>query len=234
MTDGLNLAAAGLEANARGFIDADDYCRTKAATIFAIGDVTGKTQLAHYATAQGIVAAENAVGKKPRRHETLVPNVIFTAPEVATVGLSESDAAAQKRAIKTGKFRFSGLGKGLAAGETTGFVKWIADAESERLLGAAAVGPRATELIADRDDGDPRRVHRARARRNDPRPSDVFGSLDGGRPRVARRKHPCSAAPALADGRARRHDRRAAQCSAFAQRGLTVWGGRAQSRVERR
>ena len=81
VTDGLNLAAAGLEANARGFIDADDYCRTKAATIFAIGDVTGKTQLAHFATAQGIVAAENAVGKKPRRHETLVPNVIFTAPK---------------------------------------------------------------------------------------------------------------------------------------------------------
>ena len=73
MTDGLNLAAAGLEANARGFIDADDYCRTKAAPIFAIGDVTGKTQLAHFATSQGIVAAENAVGKKPRRHERSSP-----------------------------------------------------------------------------------------------------------------------------------------------------------------
>jgi dihydrolipoamide dehydrogenase len=148
VTDGLNLAAAGLETNARGFIDTDAYCRTKAATIFAIGDVTGKTQLAHFATAQGLVAAENAVGTKPRRHETLVPNVIFTAPEVATVGLSESEARAQGRAVKTGKFRFSGLGKGLAAGETTGFVKWIADADSERLLGAAAVGPHATELIA--------------------------------------------------------------------------------------
>jgi dihydrolipoamide dehydrogenase len=62
--------------------------------------------------------------------------------------LSEAEAAVQGRAVKTGKFRFAGLGKGLAAGETTGFVKWIADAESERLLGAAAVGPRATELIA--------------------------------------------------------------------------------------
>ena len=148
VTDGLNLAAADLAPNARGFIETDDYCRTKAATIFAIGDVTGKTQLAHYATAQGIVAAENAVGAKPRRHPTLVPNVIFTAPEVATVGLTEAEAAAQGRAVRTGKFRFAGLGKGLAAGETTGFVKWIADAGSERLLGAAAVGPRATELIA--------------------------------------------------------------------------------------
>jgi dihydrolipoamide dehydrogenase len=148
VTDGLNLGAAGLETNAAGFIETDDYCRTKAATIFAVGDVTGKTQLAHFATAQGLVAAENAVGLKPRRHATLVPNVIFTAPEVATVGLSEAEAAVEKRAVKTGKFRFSGLGKGLAAGETTGFVKWIADADSERLLGAAAVGPHATELIA--------------------------------------------------------------------------------------
>ena len=148
VTDGLALANAGLTTDARGFIDSDDYCRTKAATIFAIGDVTGKTQLAHFATAQGLVAAENAVGLKPRRHPTLVPNVIFTAPEVATVGVSEAEAAAAKRAVKTGKFRFSGLGKGLAAGETTGFVKWIADAASEQLIGAAAVGPHATELIA--------------------------------------------------------------------------------------
>jgi len=148
VTDGLNLAAAGLATDERGFIATDDFCRTKAATIFAIGDVAGKTQLAHYATAQGLIAAENAVSGKPRRHPALVPSVIFTAPEVATVGLSEAEAAAQGKAVKTGKFRFAGLGKGLAAGDATGFVKWIADAASERLLGAAAVGPRATELIA--------------------------------------------------------------------------------------
>jgi dihydrolipoamide dehydrogenase len=148
VTDGLGLENAGLAVNARGFIDTDDYCRTRAATIFAIGDVAGKTQLAHFATAQGLVAAENAVGTKPRRHETLVPNVIFTTPEVATVGLSEAAAKAASRPVKTGKFRFSGLGKGLAAGETTGFVKWIADAATEQLVGAAAVGPHATELIA--------------------------------------------------------------------------------------
>jgi dihydrolipoyl dehydrogenase len=148
VTNGLGLEKAGLSVNARGFIDTDDYCRTKAATIFAVGDVAGKTQLAHFATAQGLVAAENAVGSRPRRHPTLVPNVIFTAPEVATVGVSETDAAGANRAVKTGKFRFSGLGKGLAAGETTGFVKWIADAATEQLIGAAAVGPHATELIA--------------------------------------------------------------------------------------
>ena len=139
VTDGLQLAHAGLAANERGFIETDDYCRTRAATIYAVGDVTGKTQLAHYATAQGITAAENALGPKPRQHETLVPNVIFTSPEIGTVGLSEEDARKQNRAVRTAKFRLAGLGKALAVGETTGFVKWIADAATDQLLGADAV-----------------------------------------------------------------------------------------------
>jgi dihydrolipoamide dehydrogenase len=149
VTEGLNLEQAGLAANQGGFIEADDYCRTRVATIYAIGDVTGKTQLAHYATAQGITAAENALGLKPRAHPTLVPNVIFTSPEVGAAGLSEEDARKQNRAVKIGRFRFGGLGKALAVGETTGFVKWIADAATGQLLGAAAVGPHATELIAE-------------------------------------------------------------------------------------
>jgi dihydrolipoamide dehydrogenase len=149
VTDGLNLANAGVKVTERGFIEADDCCRTNVATIFAIGDVTGKIQLAHYATAQGIAAAENAVSQKPHKHDTIVPNVIFTSPEVGTVGLSEADAKRQGRAVKTAKFRFAGLGKAQAVGETTGFVKWIADAATDRLLGAAAVGPHATELISE-------------------------------------------------------------------------------------
>ena len=141
VTEGLKLENAGVKVTERGFIEADDCCRTNVATIFAIGDVTGKIQLAHYATAQGIAAAENAVSQKPHKHDTIVPNVIFTSPEVGTVGLSEADAKKQGRAIKTAKFRFAGLGKALAVGETTGFVKWIADAATGQLLGAAAVGP---------------------------------------------------------------------------------------------
>ena len=94
VTDGLKLEYAGLKTNERGFIEADDYCRTKVAVIFAIGDVTGKTQLAHYATSQGIIAAGNAIGQQQQRNETLVPNVIFTAPEVGTAGLSEEALAA--------------------------------------------------------------------------------------------------------------------------------------------
>ena len=149
VTDGLKPENAGLTKSQRGYIEADDYCRTKVANIFAIGDVTGKIQLAHYATAQGIAAAENAVQTKLHKHDTIVPNVIFTSPEVGTAGLSEDDAKKQNRAVKTGKFRFAGLGKGIATGETTGFVKWIADATTDQLLGAAAVGPHATELIAE-------------------------------------------------------------------------------------
>ena len=149
VTDGLKPENAGVKVTERGFVEADDCCRTNVATIFAIGDVTGKIQLAHYATAQGIAAAENAVGPKPHKHDTIVPNVIFTAPEVGTVGLSEDDAKKQGRGVKTGKFRFAGLGKALAVGETTGFVKWIADAATDQLIGAAAVGPHATELIAE-------------------------------------------------------------------------------------
>ncbi|MBU6411117.1 MAG: FAD-dependent oxidoreductase, partial [Verrucomicrobia bacterium] len=149
VADRLALENAGLKTNERGFIEADDYCRTAVGNIFAIGDVTGKIQLAHYATAQGIAAAENAVGAKPRKHETIVPNVIFTSPEIGSVGLSEDDAKKQNRAVKTGRFRFSALGKAIALDETTGFVKWIADDATDQLLGAAAVGPRATDLIAE-------------------------------------------------------------------------------------
>ncbi len=149
VTDGLGLENAGLAPSPLGFIETDDYCRTQAATIYAIGNVTGKTQLAHFATAQGITAAENAVGPKPARHETLVPNVIFTSPEIGTVGLSEEDARKANRPVQTGKFRFASLGKALAVGETAGFVKWIADAATGQLLGAAVVGPHATELIAE-------------------------------------------------------------------------------------
>lgn len=148
VTDGLKLENAGLAVDARGYIETDTTCRTKVATIYAIGDVTGKTQLAHYATSQGITAAENAVGPKSNRHEELVPNVIFTAPEIGTVGVCEDDAKRLGRSVKTGKFRFSGLGKAMAAGDTAGFVKWIADADTGRLIGAVAVGPHATELVA--------------------------------------------------------------------------------------
>lgn len=149
VTDGLKLENAGVKTNDKGFIPVDDWGRTNVANIYAIGDVNGRTQLAHNATSQGIIAAENALGNKLGKYESLVPGVIFTQPEVALVGWTEEEAKKAGRAIKTGKFRFGALGKGIATGETTGFVKWIADAGTDQLLGAAAVGPHATELIAE-------------------------------------------------------------------------------------
>jgi dihydrolipoamide dehydrogenase len=149
VTDGLMLENAGLKTSERGYIEADDYCRTAAANIFAIGDVTGKTQLAHYATAQGITAAENALQRAQRKHDTIVPNVIFTSPEIGAVGLTEEAARKQNRAVKVGKFRFGGLGRAIAATQTVGFAKWIADAGTDQLLGAAVVGVHATDLIAE-------------------------------------------------------------------------------------
>jgi dihydrolipoamide dehydrogenase len=149
VTEGLGLENIGLKVDAQGFIEADEFGRTRVANVFAVGDVTGKTQLAHFATSQGIIAAENACGPHLRRNEALVPNVIFTSPEIGTVGLSEEEAKRKGKAVKTGKFHFRGLGRALAVEETAGFVKWIADASTDQLLGAAVVGAHATELIAE-------------------------------------------------------------------------------------
>lgn len=149
VTDGLELENAGLKTDPKGFLTVDDYGRTTAATIYAIGDVTGRIQLAHAATSQGIIAAENACTRNLRKFEALVPAVIFTSPEAAYVGVSEQAADAMGLAVKVGKFPFRALGRALAAGQPDGFVKWVADADSGRLLGAAVVGAHATDLIAE-------------------------------------------------------------------------------------
>ena len=151
-TAGLELEKCGLKPNAKGFIETDADYRTKSPNIFAIGDVNGKYQLAHAATAQGIAAVEAALGSRRlcgQKQVQVIPSCIFTAPEVGVVGMSEQDAAKNNRPVITGKFPFAALGKALASGETTGFVKWIADPESGQLLGAGAVGAHATELIAE-------------------------------------------------------------------------------------
>ena len=149
VTSSLKLENAGLTPNERGFLDVDAYGRTRVATIYAVGDVTGGPLLAHAATSQGLVAAENACGRYLHKNETVVPNCIFTTPEIGTVGLGEQEAQQQGRKIKTGKYLFGALGKALAIGEPMGFVKWVADAETNQLLGAHAVGPHATDLIAE-------------------------------------------------------------------------------------
>ena len=149
VTQELQLENAGLKTSQYGFIEVDEYGVTQASTIHAIGDVTGGPQLAHAATSQGLVAAENACTRHRRKNEKLIPYCIFTSPEVGAVGLTEQDAAKQGREVKTGKFNFGALGKAQAIGHPSGFVKWIADAKTDQLLGAQVIGVQATDLIAE-------------------------------------------------------------------------------------
>ncbi|MDI6774828.1 MAG: dihydrolipoyl dehydrogenase [Verrucomicrobiota bacterium] len=150
VSNGLKLENAGLQATEKGAIEVDEYGRTKVAGVYAVGDCTaGSTHLAHAATAQGTGVADNIVSNARRKLETLAPACIFTSPEIGSVGLTEQKAQEQGVAIEKGKFMFGGLGKAMAAGETSGFVKWIARADTGQLVGAHAVGAHATELIAE-------------------------------------------------------------------------------------
>jgi dihydrolipoamide dehydrogenase len=149
VTQELQIENAGLQVNSQGFIEADEYGRTQVATVYAIGDVTGGPQLAHVATSQGLVAAENACTRHLRKNETCFPYCIFTSPEVGATGLTEQEARQKGLEIKTGRFNFAALGKGLAIDHPAGFVKWVADPKTGPLLGAQAVGVHATELIAE-------------------------------------------------------------------------------------
>tara|TARA_B100000809_G_scaffold225751_1_gene236919 strand:+ start:1934 stop:3313 length:1380 start_codon:yes stop_codon:yes gene_type:complete len=148
-TGKLGLEHAGIATDESGFITVDDFGMTSAATVYAIGDVNGRTQLAHAATSQGITVAENIVRKERTRMETLIPAAVFTSPEIGVVGLTEEEAAATGIDVLTGKFAFAGLGKAIAVGETVGFVKWVADKATDRLLGAHVIGAHATDLIAE-------------------------------------------------------------------------------------
>ena len=149
VTDGLVLEKAGLHANERGCITVDEFCQTNVPNIYAIGDVNGLAQLAHAATSQGLIAASHAAGKTVEPNEYLVPGVIFTSPEVGVVGLTEIEAQKRSVPVKVGRFPFSALGRSIAIGNSVGFAKWIACANTDELLGAAVVGPNATELIAE-------------------------------------------------------------------------------------
>lgn len=146
----LGLENAGVKLDGKKII-VDEYMKTNIDGIFAIGDVTGKLMLAHVASHQAIVAAENSLGgeKSMQINYSLVPNCIFTDPEIASVGLTETKAKEKGLNIKIGKFPFSALGKALCMGRTKGFVKIIADKDTERVYGVHIIGPSATSLIAE-------------------------------------------------------------------------------------
>lgn len=149
-TKGLGLEEAGVALGPKGEILVNEYLETNVPGIYAIGDVTNKIQLAHVASSQGIVAVENIFGEKKKAMDySVVPSCIFTSPEVASVGISSQDAEAQGLNVKIGKFPFQASGKALCIGETDGLVKFIADAESDKILGVHILGPHATDLIAE-------------------------------------------------------------------------------------
>jgi dihydrolipoamide dehydrogenase len=145
-TDGLNLDAIALETE-NGAIPINDYLETAEKGVYAIGDVTDKIQLAHVASKQGLVAVENILKEEKEMDYKVVPNTIFTHPEVASVGINEKEAQEEGGEIKVGKFFFKGNGKAVTINETQGLVKIIADAEDETILGGHIIGPHASDLI---------------------------------------------------------------------------------------
>ena len=148
-SDGLGLEKIGLAPNAKGFIDIDRQCRTKAVGVYAIGDVAGGMLLAHKASKEGIVAAEVISGKKSAFDTTIIPAVVFTDPEIAAVGLTEVEAKAKGFDAVSAQFPFAALGKAIASGATEGFVKLVMDRKTERLLGVHIVGTDASSLLGE-------------------------------------------------------------------------------------
>ncbi len=147
--EGMNIQAGGVKTNERGWIPVDASCRTNVPGIFAIGDATGSWQLAHAASAMGVVAADAACGKKNTFDGHLVPGCIFTAPEIGSVGMSEEQCKKEGIEYRVGKFPFAALGKAMAINETVGYCKILADAKTDQVLGVHIVGPHATDLIAE-------------------------------------------------------------------------------------
>lgn len=148
-TDDLGLNHTRVKIDGRGFIEVDAQRRTTDAHIYAVGDVTGEPMLAHKAAREGKVAAEAISGEPVAFDNVTVPAVVFTDPEIAFCGLSEEQAKAAGYRLKVGRFPFRALGRALTLNATDGFVKVIADAEREVILGVRMVGPGVSDLISE-------------------------------------------------------------------------------------
>lgn len=146
VTKGLGVEKLGI-AIERGSIVVNDHLRTSVPTVYAIGDVVGGMLLAHKASEEGVIAAENCMGKSTTMNYDAIPACVYTTPEVATVGISEEVAKERGLDYKTGKFLFRVNGKALALGEAEGFVKFVTDAKYGQILGCHMVGPHVTDLI---------------------------------------------------------------------------------------
>lgn len=147
-TDKIGLEKAGITTQ-NGVIETNDQMETHVPGIYAIGDITGKWMLAHVASHQGLVAASAACGVSAKMHYNAVPAVVFTNPEIATVGLLPHEAAEKKIDFKVGKYPFSALGKSQAALETEGFVQIVSDVNTGQIIGGQVIGHEASALIAE-------------------------------------------------------------------------------------
>lgn len=146
---GIDAAGLGLALGPRGEIQVDDQMRTNLPNVFAIGDATGGKLLAHKAEEEGVVAAEVMAGHQTRMHYHSIPSVVYTWPEIATVGLTEREVRESGRAHKTGKYPFTANARARTMGETSGLVKFVADARTDELLGCHMIGPNVSELISE-------------------------------------------------------------------------------------
>ena len=146
-TDKLFSADSGVTVDERGFVFVNDYCATEAPGVWAIGDIVRGPMLAHKGSEEGVMVAERIHGKAAQLNYEVVPSIIYTHPEVASVGKTEQALRAEGVEIKVGTFPFMAIGRAQAAGETEGMVKLISDAESDQILGAHVVGPSAADLV---------------------------------------------------------------------------------------
>jgi dihydrolipoamide dehydrogenase len=146
--DGLGLEEVGVKFIKKG-VEVNEKMETNVPGVYAIGDVTGQWLLAHFASAQGEVAVENALGHASKLNPRVVPRCVYTLPEVATVGWAEKEAAEAGYKTKVGRFPFAASGKATAIGQREGFVKIVADSKYDEILGVHIVGPHATDLIGE-------------------------------------------------------------------------------------
>lgn len=148
-TEGLNAQAAGVQLNERGQVEVNEHLQTTAPNIYAIGDVVRGAMLAHKAEEEGVLVAEWIAGQKPHIDYNLIPNVIYTWPEVAAVGKTEEQLKEAGISYKTGQFPMRALGRARASMDIDGFVKILADAATDEVLGVHMIGARAADLIAE-------------------------------------------------------------------------------------
>jgi len=148
-TQGLGLDSVGIEPDKRGMIEVDDHFKTKADGIYAIGDVIHGPMLAHKAEEEGVAVAEILAGQKPHIDYNKIPGVVYTFPEVAAIGRTEEQLKEAGIKYKTGKFPFLANSRARAVGQTDGFVKILADAETDEILGCHIIGPEAGTMIGE-------------------------------------------------------------------------------------